>query len=166
MSAFEKLGGIKTIIGATFGAKDAIKQVIGEFPNLSNAISGVSNAAKDGAKGFELLKTAGKGLSSVISAHPFNSAVVGIMAVIAAVKIADAIIDKANDSTEELLEKKDEISNNISDINSQIEEVGNQIAELNKKKLNITDSSDILVLNTQIKLLEQRKNLLEWKAKK
>lgn len=135
------------------------------FPKLDDTLLNFAKAAKNGAKGLELLKTAGKGLGSVISAHPFNSAVIGIMALIAAVKIADAIIDKVNDNTEELLEKKDEISNNISDINGQIEEVGNQIAELNKQKLNITDSSDISVLNTQIKLLEQRKNLLEWKAK-
>lgn len=71
----------------------------------------MTKAAKDGAKGFELLKTAGKGLGSVISAHPFNSAVVGITALIAVVKIADAIIDKANDSTEEQLERKDGITN-------------------------------------------------------
>ncbi len=81
---------------------------------------------------------------------------------IAAIKIAENAYDKAHDNLDDLSEKGEIISEELSNIRSEIDKVDEQIAELNRQKLSITDSSDISVLNTQIELLEQRKELLEW----
>lgn len=84
-------------------------------------------------------------------------------AIAAVIKGIDLIVDKVNDSTSDLLEKKETLNNNLSEISSELENIKNQINELKNKELKVTDESDIEALRKQVKLLEQRKEILEKK---
>lgn len=84
-------------------------------------------------------------------------------AIAAVIKGIDLIVDKVNDSTSDLLEKKETLNNNLSEISSELENIKNQINELKNKELKVTDESDIEALRKQVELLEQRKEILEKK---
>lgn len=135
------------------------------FPKISAGINAYVNAIKSAEGATGKFKATFTGLGAAMEANPVGAVIAGVVALVGVIKLVDYAIDKANDSTDELIEKKQTISDNISDIESQIGSIDEQIEQLNNQKLNITDPDDIDNLNTQLELLEQRKHLLEWKAK-
>ncbi len=161
-SAYKKLEVNKDFLGLS--KIDKTKRVLWEsFPLIGNSLKALTTTFKAASPEVGKFKATFKGLNAAMAANPVGAVIAGVAALIAVIKIADNIIDKANDNTEELLEKKASTSKNISDIKGEIDTVDSKISELNKQKLSITDSHDLSVLNSQIELLQQRKELLEWK---
>ncbi len=132
------------------------------FPKTTDGIKAYVEAIKNAEGATGKFKASFTGLGAAMKANPVGAVIASIVALITVIKIAENAYDKAHDNLDDLSEKGEIISEELSNIRSEIDKVDEQIAELSRQKLSITDSSDISVLNTQIELLEQRKELLEW----
>lgn len=157
--------GVKNGLRGLKSFEDVAIVLMEAFPKTTDGIDAYIKVVKNAEGVTGKFKAAFTGLGAAMEANPIGAVIAGVVALVGVIKLVDSAIDKANDSTDELLAKKSEIEQNISDINSQIEGIDNQIDALNEQKLSITDPDDVATLNTQIELLKQRKEILEAKAK-
>lgn len=133
------------------------------FPKTTDGIYAYVNAIKNAEGATGKFKASFTGLGAAMKANPVGAAIAVITALVAVIAIAENAYDKSHDNLDDLSEKGKIISENLANIKSETDKVDEQIAQLNTQKLSITDPSDIDNLNTQIELLEQRKQLLDSK---
>ena len=121
-----------------------------------------ANNARLGQMGA--LKGAYAGLGTSLKAFfssPLGIAVAVAVAIAAIAKAIDYVLDKTNQSTEELIESFDKTTQDLQSIKNEISDIDNQLNELKNKQLSIVDENDKQNLQNQIDLLKQRKELLE-----
>lgn len=155
------MGGISTIFGATFGFKDALQQIIGEFPNLSSAISGMTTAAGKATGVFGKLKAAGTsaltslsklggGLGTLIIP---TAAIVGIYALLKYIREA---ADRAEEKFSATSQESSELESELNSLNSELETTNAKIKELEQKgTLSFTDVEELKNLKLQNAELER-----------
>ena len=160
MSAIKTLGGMGTIMEASFGTTDGIIQIlITAFPKLAAAITAASTAATAAGGGFAGLKA---GIAAF--AGMLNPVTLGIAAVVATIGIAALAIDHFTESFDEAIEKADksrsayeQTASEVESLESQLSDVKDRISELNSMdSLTITEEAELQKLQAENDQLERQ----------
>lgn len=118
VSAFKTLGGMGTVLGATFGTTDAMLQVLTTaFPRLASVVTATSAAFVAAGGG---IKGAIYGIGAAISAQPFILIATALLGVVTAVGAYRRSIEQAVTSAKQAGSEWEE---NNSSIQSQIDRI-------------------------------------------
>lgn len=151
VSAFKTLGGMGTVLGATFGTTDAMLQVLTTaFPRLASVVTATSAAFVAAGGG---IKGAIYGIGAAISAQPFILIATALLGVVTAVGAYRRSIEQAVTSAKQAGSEWEE---NNSSIQSQIDRITELRTALDSGTLTEQEAA-----NAKSELLSIQKSLTE-----